>query len=254
MNSETMKSVLIDGDKALFVTKGAFDRLKRDLKTNDQEKLNKNDYLKDGYTYQITSSTETQINVKIVQKQLEKPKLSEAEEKRKMLREKLRARERERMTPQQIKAVMKNKVPEDLLNEYLAVKRLNLQVQNMKIPILPPDEVINKPDEYKQVIGTIIQSFGPGVPGNNPIVNYYRMLAKQLGLPTTFTLPQVAPKPEVQKPVVPDIKLEVDDEMKKIYESLGIDMNKEVSKETENKTEVDDEMKKIYDSLGMSTE
>jgi len=249
MNSETTKSVLIDGDKALFVTKGAIDRLKRDLRINDQEKLNKNDYLKDGYTYKITSSTETQINVKIVEKQVEKTKLSEAEEKRKMLKEKLRAREKERMTPQQLKSVMKNKIPEDLLNEYLAVKKLNLQVQNMKIPILPPDEVINKPDEYKQIIGTIIQSFGPGVPGNNPIVNYYRMLAKQLGLPTTFVPPQVAPKPVVEKQVVPNINLEVDDEMKKIYESLGIDMNKEDSK----KIEVDDEMKKIYESLGMTT-
>lgn len=239
MNSETTKSVLINGDKTLFVTKGAVDRLKRDLKMNDQEKLNKNDYLKEGYAYEIISSSESQINIKIVQKLVEKSKLSEAEEKRKMLREKLRAKERERMTPQQIKLAMKNKVPEDLLNEYLAVKKLNLQVQNMKIPILPPDEVINKPEEYKQIIGTIIQSFGPGIPVNNPIVSYYRMLAKHLGLPTTFVPPQVAPKPDVQKLVLPDINLEVDEEMKKIYESLGIDMNKEVSKETENKVEVE---------------
>jgi hypothetical protein len=81
------------------------------------------------------------------------------------------------------------------------------------------------------------------------------MLAKQLGISSTFTPPKpVVQNSVVQKPVVPDIKLEVDDEMRKIYESLGIDMNEEVSKETENKTEVDDEMKKIYDSLGMSTE
>jgi hypothetical protein len=129
----------------------------------------------------------------------------------------------------------------------------------------------------------MVQSFGMFNGTNNPVVNYYRLLAKHLDLPTTY----VPPKPPTEKPndqtndfiemlrKQRENKIEdtVDNEMKEIYKSLGVnieetkedvvddEMNKiykslgiKVEKEEKKEVVVDDEMKEIYKSLGINTE
>jgi hypothetical protein len=155
------------------------------------------------------------------------------------------------LSPVQIKQNLKNKVPSDVLESYLKLKKVQL-----KVPVPPPDLVLSKPEEFKKIVHTMVQSFGMFNGTNNPIVNYYRLLAKHLDLPTTF----IPPKPTNDKPNEQtndfiemlrkqrnnNIKDTVDDEMKEIYKSLGINME-------ENKTP-DDEMKEIYKSLGVNME
>ena len=163
---------------------------------------------------------------------------------------------------------MKSKVPEDILKAYL-----NLKKYNINVPIPPPDEVLEKQSEYRNIIHTMIQSFGHVNGGNNnPVIAYFKLLAKQLGIPTTFMpqqqsnqqQPNQPQQPNQQQPVMPTNKFieelrkqrndlvqeDVDDEMKKIYESLGVDVNEENKPVTEDQV-MDDEMKKIYESLGV---
>ena len=87
MNSTNKKSVVIEGDRAMFATKGAVDRLKRDLRVNDQEKLKTNDYFREGWTYKVVSSDDNEIKVKLVNLQDEagKPRALESDERRKTL-------------------------------------------------------------------------------------------------------------------------------------------------------------------------
>ena len=65
MNSNN-KSIIIEGDKTLFTSKAAIDRLKRDLREDNKEKLAINNYLNEGWTYKIISNTDTQIKIELV--------------------------------------------------------------------------------------------------------------------------------------------------------------------------------------------
>jgi hypothetical protein len=256
MNSNN-KSIIIEGDKSLFTSKAAIDRLKRDLRDDNKEKLAINNYLNEGWTYKIIFNTDTQIKIELVKEEKEDvinepivSEQSEQDERRKILKERLKMARINKLSPGQIKQNLKNKVPSDVLDAYLKLKKVQL-----KVPVPSPDMVLSKPDEFKKIVHTMVQSFGMFNGTNNPIVNYYRLLAKHLDLPTTF----IPPKPTNDKPndqtndfiemlrkQRENNKDTVDDEMKEIYKSLGVNME-------ENKTQ-DDEMKKIYKSLGVNME
>jgi hypothetical protein len=259
MSTTNRKSIVIEGDKAMFASKGAVDRLKRDLREDNKERLNNNDYLREGWTYKILSNTDTEmkiqlVHVKDVQKQ---PRVLECDERRKMLKEKLKLARMQKLSPSQLKLNLKNKVPADVLDAYLELKKVQL-----KVPVPSPEVVLSKPDEFRNIIHTMVQSFGMFKGNNNPVINYYRLLAKHLGLPTTF----VPPNPQQDKPMDQTnefiemlrkqrnekVEEDVDDEMKKIYESLGIEVEtKDTKEEVTKEEETDDEMKKIYESLGI---
>ena len=257
MNDLNYKSIIIEGDKSLFSSKAAIDRLKRDLREDNKEKLAINNYLNEGWTYKIISNTDTQIKIELVKEEKEDvinepivSEQSEQDERRKILKERLKMARINKLSPGQIKQNLKNKVPSDVLEAYLKLKKVQL-----KVPVPSPDMVLSKPDEFKKIVHTMVQSFGMFNGTNNPIVNYYRLLAKHLDLPTTF----IPPKPTNDKPndqtndfiemlrkQRENNKDTVDDEMKEIYKSLGVNTE-------ENKTP-DDEMKEIYKSLGINTE
>lgn len=270
MDSTNKKSVCIEGDRAMFSSKNAVDRFKRDLRVNDQEKLKAEDYFREGWTYQLVSSNENEIKVKLVNVQdiAQQPRILDCDERRKMLKDKLKQMREQKQSPTQIRLTMKNKVPEDILNAYLNLKKYNV---NVAIP--RPDEVLEKQSEYRNVIHTMIQSFGHVNGGNNnPVIAYFKLLAKHLGLPTTF-VPQQQPNQrpnQQQQPQQPNqqqsaptnnfieelrkqrndlVQEDVDDEMKKIYESLGINTG-ETKPPSEDQV-MDDEMKQIYSSLGI---
>jgi post-segregation antitoxin (ccd killing protein) len=259
MNSNN-KSIIIEGDKTLFTSKAAIDRLKRDLREDNKEKLAINNYLNEGWTYKIISNTDTQIKIELVKEEKENvinepiiSEQSEQDERRKILKERLKMARISKLSPVQIKQNLKNKVPSDVLESYLKLKKVQL-----KVPVPPPDLVLSKPEEFKKIVHTMVQSFGMFNGTNNPVVNYYRLLAKHLDLPTTF----IPPKPANDKPNEQtndfiemlrkqrdnNIKDSVDDEMKEIYKSLGINM------EEKKEVIVDDEMKEIYKSLGINME
>ena len=88
------KSVHIEGDKSYFISKGAIDRLKRDLKNNDANKLENDEYFKEGWTYQILLKSELEIKIKIVNKvDLETnnaPRVLNCDERKKFLKDKIK--------------------------------------------------------------------------------------------------------------------------------------------------------------------
>lgn len=149
----------------------------------------------------------------------------------------------------QMKQNLKNKVPSDVLDVYLQLKKTHIKIQ-----IPAPDVVLSKPDEYKSVVYTMIQSFGMFKGKNNLIVNYYRLLAKHLDISPSF-VPQQSIQPNekpnekpneltsdfiemLRKQREENIDNEVDDEMNEIYQSLGINLN--------NKNELDESMSENY--------
>jgi hypothetical protein len=275
------KSVIIEGDKTFFASKAAIDRFKKDLKNDDKVKLEKNDYFKEGWGYKILSKIDNEIKVQILNKSdvvvdgVVQPRVincDEAVERRKLLKEKLKDMLGGRERQISVKSKMKN-VPDELVDAYLQLKKVKLPVS------LPdPSQVLANKEEYRNMVFTMIQSFGNFKGSNNPIINYYKLLAKHMGLPTMpmGTRPggQVSDKDNKDNKDNKDVKdigekiaqsapdtandfleklrkqknskdlVEVEDEMKKIYESIGIDAN--VVEED------DEEMTNIYKTLGIS--
>ena len=92
MSTANRKSIVIEGDKAMFASKGAVDRLKRDLREDNKEKLNRNDYLREGWTYKIVSNTEEEMKIQLVhvKDEQKQPRVLECDERRKMLKEKFK--------------------------------------------------------------------------------------------------------------------------------------------------------------------
>ena len=266
MNSNN-KSIIIEGDKTLFTSKAAIDRIKRDLREDNKEKLAINNYLNEGWTHKIISNTDTQIKIELVKEEkkevkenvINEPIISEQDERRKILKERLKMARINKLPPVQIKQNLKNKVPSDVLDAYLKLKKVQL-----KIPVPSPDLVLSKPEEFKKIVHTMVQSFGMFNGTNNPVVNYYRLLAKHLDLPTTYVPPkQPNEKPNDQtndfiemlrKQRENKIEDTVDDEMKEIYKSLGVNIEEKEEKEEKKEVVVDDEMDKIYKSLGIKVE
>jgi len=254
-----VKSVLIEGDKSYFVSKGAIDRFKRDLKNDDKEKLMMNDYFKDGWTYQLVSNINNEIKVKILNKLdiAGKPRALEATEKRQLLKKRLNEMRTDRFSQSTLKTKLKT-VPSDVADAYLSLKKAKLPIS-----IHDPAEVFAKKEEYKNIVYTMIQSFGAFKGTNNPVINYYRLLAKHLEIPTEVpqqTHQQTHQHNEecnheeqsasdfLEKMKTQDLKKEVESEMDNIYKSMGI-----------NKTDLvndndDKELNDILYKLGLSKE
>ena len=60
------KSVVIKGDKSLFLSKSALERFKNDLKNNNDEKLKLNNYLKPDIKYELETSKDNEIVVNLI--------------------------------------------------------------------------------------------------------------------------------------------------------------------------------------------
>lgn len=226
------KSVIFEGDKNNFSSKGAIDRLKKDLKNDDKEKLEKNDYFKDGWTYKILSNNDTEMKVKIIEKTV--PNKSEENEKRNMLKMKLKQMRQNRCSQSQLKMKMKmnDNISDDLASLYLHLK------SKVNVPIPDPSLVLENPGEYREVIYTMLKSFGPTfATSRNPVIQYFKLLAEKIGIPINYIpppnqqLPSTQNNPENNNSFINQLRsqrdnqlnMEVDEELKKIYESLEID-------------------------------
>lgn len=277
------KSVFIEGDKTYFASKGAIDRLKRDLKNDDKEKLEKNDYFKEDWTYELLSNENNEIKIKIVHKKevvmdgKVQPRVldcDEMTERRNMLKKKLKEMTMKRGN---VKTKFKDTVPKELADAFLQLRKYKLPTE-----VPNPEQVLANKDKYKDMIHTMVQSFGNFKGNNNPIINYYKLLAKHLDLPITpmsqqqqqllqqqlEMLKNKSPqelqqllKQQEQQSSSPTknsfldqireqrdnaMQKDVDDEMSKIYASMGLDVNsKEKSAENAEDADISDILKKM---------
>jgi hypothetical protein len=240
MTDSQVKQIHIEGDKSFFVSKKAVDRFKRDLRNKDTEKLQENDYFVEDWTYELVSENETEMRIKIVNK-VKGPRVLPCDERRQLLKSKIFKMTNDRTNHDTIKN--KSIVPKDLLNEYLALKKHKLrqsltdQSWSRPMELHDPAKVLSKPEEYRNIIHTMVKSFGMYKGNNNPVINYYRSLEKHLEQKTETPIINNTKSdvlPEVTKDFISKLQLdrnsipkeEIDEDMRKIYESMGINPDK----------------------------
>jgi len=249
MTDLQVKQIHIEGDKNFFVSKNAVDRFKKDLRNNATEKLKENDYFVEDWTYELVSENETEMRVKIVNK-VKGPRVLPCDEKRQLLKSKIFKMTNDRTSHDNIKN--KSIVPKDLLNEYLALKKHKLPME-----LHDPSKVLSNPEEYRNIIHTMVKSFGMYKGNNNPVINYYRSLEKHLeekvkelsNNATQLSTTAINKKSLISQlkndilgppPPVPDDSLGV---TKDFIQKLQLDRDS---------ISIEEDMKKIYESMGIS--
>lgn len=239
-----MKSVIINGDKSKFVGKASVDRFKKDLKNSSL----KSNYFVEGWGHIIESENDESINVKIVELENNKK-----EGKNISYKNKLRELKNSRGSSNALMSyLLKNKVPYGLAESYIEIKNIS------KIPIINPVDVIQNPEKHIENIRTIISAFENNN-SYNPYITYYRDLAKHLNISSKQVMAQQEAHKQAQlqklsqssyvdeflKQKDKGLVNEMDNELKKIYNEVGL------KSATEVKKEVDVELQDIYNQLGL---
>jgi hypothetical protein len=184
-----MSSVNILGNKDIFSSKRAIQRLKTDIKKNS--KLEPSDYVKDGYTFLVKKD---QQNYRVILMTLDEYAL---EQNRKNLRIKLNNARKMRngVAIKQEMASLKRSVPDKIFKAYNDLLKVG------KFKISSPDEIINNVEKYKMQIAMI--NGNPGLVSNDSKANraikkYFKVLGDFLGIdpiqvknptPTTNNVP-----------------------------------------------------------------
>jgi hypothetical protein len=197
-----INSVLIDGDRNLFLSKAAVDRFKKDMKTIKPDMVDVKKYLKDGYTFTFDKNAPpSTVHAKIITV-AEEAELNRADilaEKRNNLKNRLRnAKVARSQAPRQKLASLKRSVPEKLFNAYFNI------ISKYQLPGIPaPDEVINNVDKYRTQIATIMGTIGnvsDNTVVNNDIKYYFNTLGEYLSIE-----PMNISQQQVQEPFISSV-------------------------------------------------
>ena len=110
--------------------------------------------------------------------------MSEREQKRQMLKTKLKLMRQDRTNSVYHQAKSNNSVPDDVLSEYMKLKKIS------KMPIPEPNEIFAHPEEYKPVISMLLQNnMMKQLNSSHPYVRYFKLIAEKIGLDMPLPMP-----------------------------------------------------------------
>tara|TARA_Y100000590_G_scaffold469795_1_gene659778 strand:- start:6822 stop:7472 length:651 start_codon:yes stop_codon:yes gene_type:complete len=177
MTENTNKSVFIKGNKELFLSKGAIQRFKNDLKKCDIKNINIEDgkYLTPGYIFNINfKDNNFYANIITQEEYLHN-------EKRKMLKSKLKkARYNRSVTVKKERESLRRSIPDKLFKSYM-----NLMKQGNFGNIPSPKDVIDNPEKFEKQISLIMGENGMvsnDGNANNAIKKYFNSLGNFMGV------------------------------------------------------------------------
>ena len=206
-NNNNNISVCIEGDKSGFNSKTAIERFKSSVKSNlnfNLEEFTKK-YVKPEYHLELVDKTSSQI--KFIIDRVESintttntlttnnnsnnstnnlPKVTEStnnsdevKNKHSELKAKLKMMRNNRTNSDYHKAKSNKNVTDEILNEYIKLKKIS------KVPIPEPAEILDHPEEYTPVISSVLQnSMMKQLGSAHPYVRYFKLLAEKLGIDT----------------------------------------------------------------------
>ena len=184
MTENTNKSVFINGDKELFLSKGAIQRFKTDLRKCDVKNINIEDgkYLNSGYIFDIHYK-DNNFNVNIITQDEYL-----RNERKKMLKNRLRQAQYSRsVNIKKERDSLRRSVPDKLFKSYM-----NLMKQGNFNNIPSPKDVIDNPEKFEKQISLIMGENGMvsnDGKANNAIKKYFNSLGNFMGVePTRMNL------------------------------------------------------------------
>lgn len=185
-------SVCVEGGRDGFNSKMAVDKFKLSVKNGNLnvEDLSKH-YIKSNYELLLVEKTDSLVKFKIQMKQLSTREvlLQENEnhndnDKKELLKSKLKLMRENRTNHGLTKAKIDNTVPENILKEYIKLKKVS------PVPVPEPHEILSKPEEYREILSMVLGNQMMKTLGNNhPYVKYFRLLAEKVGVTEVLPFP-----------------------------------------------------------------
>ena len=170
------KNVFIEGDKLGFNSKNAVEKFKACVKTDDNTSISvlKEKYIKIDYNLELIEKNDTDIKFK-----LSKHVVKEVN-KKDMLKAKLKSMRDSRTNADMHKARSNKDIPEDIMEEYIKLKK------TVNMPIPEPGEILANPEQYKPMISMVMgNDMMKQLGSNHPYTRYFKLLATKLGVETS---------------------------------------------------------------------
>ena len=175
-------NIHIDGDREGFNSKSAVDKFKTAVRsqvadsTFDVVKLTAT-FIKPTHILELLERDDNTIRFRIVMKTM--PKKEDDATLKNEFRMKLKMMKKNRTNNDAYKSKMSEKVPPEILNEYLKLK--NMSLNGLQVP--DPMEILSKQEQYKPIFPMLLQnpmikSYGM----NHPYTRYLRSLAEHMGI------------------------------------------------------------------------
>jgi hypothetical protein len=177
MTEQTQKSVFINGDKKLFLSKTAIQRFKNDVKKCDVKNISIEDskYLKSDYIFDINYKDNSfNVNIITLEEHLHN-------ERKKMLRSRLKKSQYNRsVNVKKERESLKRSIPDKLFKSYM-----NLIKQGNFGNIPSPKDVIDNPEKFQKQISLIMGENGQvsnDIKANNAIKKYFNSIGDFMGI------------------------------------------------------------------------
>jgi hypothetical protein len=203
-------SVSVEGDKSGFVSKTAIDRFKSTVRSNlnfDMGELSAK-FVKPDYHLELVSKTSNEVKfmldkvaesskeiVEITEESsqlstqtpnsIEPSNLLDDKKKRKeFLRAKINMMKKDRTNSGYRTAKSNENVSDEILNEYVKLKKIS------KMPIPEPTEILSNPEQYKPIISMVLgNNMMKQLGSTHPYVKYFKLIAEKLGIDSNSQLP-----------------------------------------------------------------
>ena len=182
-NVYVKKNVYIDGDKSGFNSKMAIEKFKNCVKIMDEKDHNlnleelKKKYIKPNHNLEIIkyNTQDAEIIMKI-----SPVLLIDTETKRKLLKEKINALKNHRTNIDIHKAKTSDNVSDEILKEYIRLKKIS------KMPVPEPSEILSNPEQYRPILSMVLNNGMINQIGNNhPYIRYFKLIAEKLNIQPT---------------------------------------------------------------------
>lgn len=179
------KNVCIEGDKNGFNSKMALEKFKTSVKNMDRD-INKNEldleelknkYVKSNYILEIIKHDQSNKDIIIKISENNKQQSNTDDTKKKILKDKLNSMKKNRTNVEYHKAKQNENIPDDILKEYLKLKK----VCNMPIP--EPGEILSNPEQYKPILSMVLNNKMTSQIGTmHPYIKYFKLIAQKLNI------------------------------------------------------------------------
>jgi hypothetical protein len=176
-------SIILDGDKTAFNSKSALvkfkDFVREDGSLNDCTK-----FIKPEYKILLEEKTDNLRRYKIVLKDVNK---DVDKDKKEILKAKLKlmADSRTNIGVRHL-SLNKDTVPKEISDEYKKLMKIS------KIPVPEPVEILKNQEQYKPLVMGVLQNgITATLASNHPYKNYFKLLAKHMGIGADYKMPNM---------------------------------------------------------------
>jgi hypothetical protein len=179
-------SIILEGDKTAFNSKSALLKFKEFVRGNGS--LNDcTKFIKPEYKILLEETNDSTKRYRVLLKDTPEEKTQDPKQKKEMLKAKLKlmADSRTNIGVRHL-SLNKDTVPKEISDEYKKLMKIS------KVPVPEPVEILKNQEQYKPLVMGVLQNgITATLASNHPYKNYFKLLAKHMGIGADYKMPDM---------------------------------------------------------------